>query len=134
HVKAFSREPSALVFTLGQPFVLLLILTTFNFTVRLPNGEVRPYLDRLLPGMIAFNGMTVGLNSVAFALSRDKQRGVLRRVGATPLPTGSFVGGVIISRLVVTLVVTLITYGAGVYLFDSKMMSNACAMSVRSLL
>lgn len=127
-VKAFYREPAALAFTLGQPLILLLILNSFNFKITLPNGETRPYLDRLLPGMIAFNGMTVGLNSVAFALSRDKQRGVLRRIRATPVPTISFVGGVIVSRLIVAALVTLITYGSGVYLFGAQLEGNVALL------
>ena len=120
-VKAFYREPTALGFTLGQPFILLLILNTFNFHVTLPNGETRPYLDRLLPGLIAFNGMTVGLNSVAFALSRYKERGVLRRIRATPMPTWSFVGGVIVSRVLIAAAVTLVTYVGGVYVFGAEL-------------
>ncbi len=120
-IKSLYREPSALAFTLGQPFILLLILNSFNFDVRLPSGEVRPYLDRLLPGLIAFNGMTVGLNGVAFPLSRYKERGTLRRVRATPLPTGSFVAGVVCSRMVIAFGVTLITYLAGVYVFGAEL-------------
>lgn len=115
------REPSALIFTLLQPLILLAVLDAFNFRFTLPNGEVRPYLDRLLPGLIAFNGMGVGLNSVAFGLARYKQRGLLRRVRATPLPTGSFICAIIASRLVQTALVTLITYLAGVYVFGGRM-------------
>ncbi len=132
--KAFYREPAALGFTLGQPFILLLILDTFNFHVTLPNGEVRPYLDRLLPGLIAFNGMTVGLNSVAFALSRYKERGVLRRIHATPLPTWSFVTGVITSRLIVAFLVTLITYLAGVYVFGAELTGNVVLLFALAML
>lgn len=127
-IKGTFREPSAVLFTLGQPFVLLLILNAFNFNVTLPNGEIRPYLDRLLPGMIAFNGMTVGLNSVAFGLARDKQRGVLRRVRATPLPTFSFVGGVIMSRMVLAAAVTLVTWAAGVYVFGANLDGSVAGM------
>ncbi|HMS59789.1 MAG TPA: ABC transporter permease [Tepidiformaceae bacterium] len=120
-IKNFWREPSALAFTLGQPFLLLLILNTFDFHVTLPNGEERPYLDRLLPGLIAFNGLNVGLNSIAFTLSRYKERGVLRRIRATPVPTYAFLGGVIVSRLIIALAVTLITYLSGVYIFGAEL-------------
>ena len=133
-VKAFYREPAAVAFTLGQPFILLLILNTFGFHVTLPNGEVRPYLDRLLPGMIAFNGMTVGLNSVAFALSRYKERGVLRRIRATPLPTWTFVSAVIVSRLITAFAVTLITYLAGVYVFGAELTGNVVLLFALAML
>lgn len=127
-LKSFYREPQALAFTLGQPFILLLILNAFNFHITLPNGQERPYLDRLLPGLIAFNGMTVGLNSVAFVLSRYKERGVLRRIRATPVPTGSFLAGVVVSRLVIAFLVTMITYLAGVYVFGAELSGNAAAL------
>jgi ABC-2 type transport system permease protein len=133
-IKGFYREPAALAFTLLQPFILLVILNAFNFHVRLPNGVTRPYLDRLLPGLMAFNGMTVGLNSVAFGLGRYKERGILRRVRATPLPTASFVGGVIVSRIVITLLVTLITYATGVWLFGAKLSGSPWAMFGLALL
>jgi ABC-2 type transport system permease protein len=123
-MKSFYREPQALAFTLGQPFILLLILNTFNFHVTLPNGQTRPYLDRLLPGMIAFSGMGVGLNSIMFPLARYKERGVLRRIRATPLPTASFLGGVILSRLVIAFGVTLVTYFSGVWVFGANLTGN----------
>ena len=127
-IKSFYRQPQALAFTLGQPFILLLILNSFNFQFTLPSGEQRPYLDRLLPGLIAFNGMTVGLNSTAFALSRDKSRGTLRRLRATPIPTAAFVGGLIVSRVVVAFAVTVITYLAGVYVFGAELGGNALVL------
>lgn len=123
-LKGTYREPAAIIFTLAQPLVLLLILDTFNFSFTLPNGETRPYLDRLLPGMIAFMGMTVGLNSVAFALARDKARGTLRRLAATPLPTTSFVAGVIVARLVLASTTTLVAFLAGVFLFGANIEGN----------
>jgi ABC-2 type transport system permease protein len=123
-LKSFYREPQALAFTLGQPFILLLVLNAFNFTFTAPNGVERPYLDRLLPGMIALNGMTVGLNSTAFVMSRLKSRGTLRRIRATPVPTGSFIGGVILSRMVIAFGVALVTYLAGVYVFGADLSGN----------
>ena len=133
-IKAFYREPAALAFTLGQPFILLLILNTFNFHITLPNGQTRPYLDRLLPGLIAFNGMTVGLNSVAFTLSRYKERGVLRRIRATPLPTWSFVSGIIVSRIIMAAAVTLITYVAGVYVFGATLSGSVLGLLALAML
>ncbi|MDZ7727705.1 MAG: ABC transporter permease [Dehalococcoidia bacterium] len=78
----------------------------------------------LLPGLIAFQGMVIGLNSVAFQLARDKNRGTLRRIRATPIPTLSFVGGVIASRLVIATAATLITYVTGVFIFGADMRGN----------
>lgn len=133
-IKGFYRQPQALAFTLVQPFILLLILDTFNFHVTLPNGQERPYLDRLLPGLIAFSGMNVGLNSIIFAITDDRERGVLRRVRATPLPVASYLTGVIISRLVITLVVVLITYACGVWIFGAEVSGNVGLLLAMTLL
>jgi ABC-2 type transport system permease protein len=124
-LKSLYREPAALSFTLVQPLVLLLILSAFNFHVRDAAGHMRPYIDVLLPGLIALNGLTVGFNGVTFPLARYKQRGILRRVRATPIPTGSFILGVIVSRLVSVTVVTLITYASCVWLFGANVSGNA---------
>ncbi len=132
-LKSLYREPQALAFTLGQPFILLLILNAFNLTFTLPSGEERPYLDRLLPGLIAFNGMTVGLNSTAFVMSRYKSRGVLRRVRSTPIPTASYLGGFIVSRMVIALGVTLVTYLAGVYVFGADISGNVFGLMALGL-
>jgi ABC-2 type transport system permease protein len=74
------------------------------------------------------------LNSVAFALAREKQRGVLRRLAATPMPTGSFVGGVIVSRLIVTFLVTIITWAAGVFVFGAHVDGNVAGLVALAML
>lgn len=133
-IKSFYRQPGALVFTLGQPLALLVILDTFHFHITLDNGQTVPYLDFLMPGLIAFQGMVIGLNSVAFQLARDKHRGTLRRIRATPIPTLSFVGGVIVSRLVIATAATLITYVTGVYVFGANLQGNAALMILLGVL
>ena len=127
-LQSFYREPQALAFTIGQPFILLLILNAFNLSATLPNGEKVDYLDRLLPGMIAFSGMGVGLNSIMFPLARYKERGTLRRIRATPMPTMSFLGGVIVSRLVIAFAVTVVTWASGVFVFGANVHGNILLM------
>lgn len=123
-LQSFYREPAALAFTIGQPFILLLILDAFHLTATLPNGQKVDYLDRLLPGVIAFSGMGVGLNSIMFPMSRYKERGTLRRIRATPMPTMSFLGGVILSRLIIAFAVTLVTYLSGTLVFGATVQGN----------
>ena len=43
------------------------------------------YVDFLVPGILGVNIMQLAIFSVAFALVADKQRGVLRRIMATPV-------------------------------------------------
>jgi len=122
------REPSVIVFTLVQPLLLLLILSAFNFHVRDAAGHMRSYVDVLLPGLIALNGLTIGFNSVTFGLARYKQRGILRRLRTTPLPTAAFLSGAIVARLLLVIVATAITYAAGVWLFGAHVDGNVALL------
>ena len=127
-LKSVIREPSALMFTLGQPLILLLVLNTFDFHFVDATGKSRPYIDRLLPGMVAFVGMTLGLQGVAFVLARYKERGTLRRLRATPLPTISFIGGVIVSRTILAVVNSAIAFYSGIYLFGATVDGSSLAI------
>jgi ABC-2 type transport system permease protein len=59
------------------------------------------YVDFLVPGILGLNVMQLAVFSVAFALVADKQRGVLRRIMATPVRTASLLAAHVLTRLVV---------------------------------
>lgn len=131
---AYAREPSALVFTFVQPLLLLLILNAFNFRVRDAGGQMRSYVDVLLPGLIALNGLTVGFNGITFVLARYKQRGILRRLRTTPLPIAAFLSGVIISRLLLVTAATALTYALGVWAFGAHVQGNVALLFLLAIL
>jgi ABC-2 type transport system permease protein len=59
------------------------------------------YVDFLVPGILGVNIMQLAVFSVAFALVADKQRGVLRRIMATPVPVSNFLAAHVATRLVI---------------------------------
>ncbi|MEK7285045.1 MAG: ABC transporter permease, partial [Chloroflexota bacterium] len=58
------------------------------------------YVDFLVPGILGLNVMQIGVFSVAFGLVIQKQRGVLRRLMATPLDPKRFLAAHTLMRLV----------------------------------
>ena len=62
------------------------------------------YIDFLLPGLIAMSVMQMSVFSVAFVFTQYKEKGILKRILATPVRPGQFVTANIITRLVVGLV------------------------------
>jgi ABC-2 type transport system permease protein len=65
------------------------------------------YIDFLVPGVIAMALMSNGIYAVSGTFVAYRQKGVLRRLRATPMPIGSF----ITARVLVHLVVALIQAG-----------------------
>jgi ABC-2 type transport system permease protein len=59
------------------------------------------YVDFLVPGILGVNIMQLAVFSVAFALVADKERGVLRRIMATPVRIPSLLAAHVLTRLVI---------------------------------
>lgn len=122
--RAYYRLPEALIFGLVVPVVIMLVLSLFNIRVSGPNGQSRGYIDLLLPGMVAFTAVNMGLQSVVFGVARYKERGLLRRIKATPASALAFLNGLAASRLLGVVLGAAITLAAGRYLFGAHLAGN----------
>lgn len=127
-IKAFYRDPQAVIFTLVMPVMIMAVLSLFNIHVRGPNGSSRAYIDLLLPGMIALTATSIGMQSVVFGVVRYKERGILRRIKASPASTLAFVGGVAASRVVMVAIAAVITYLIGRYIFQAQLTGSALGL------
>jgi ABC-2 type transport system permease protein len=76
------------------------------------------YIDFLIPGILAMSLMNSGMIGFASAFVSYRERGILRRIKATPFPLSSFIGARITSQLVVSVIQTIILVGVGMLLFD----------------
>jgi ABC-2 type transport system permease protein len=79
------------------------------------------YVDFLLPGMIAFSVMQLGLFSVAFGIVQQKRTGTLRRLLATPLHPAELLSANVIVRVINIVLVVVVLVGMGVLLFQVKL-------------
>lgn len=86
----------------------------FEFETLEVEGKTTDYADFLVPGIIAMSIMQMGLFGVTFAIIQYRQQGILRRMRAAPIHPGHFLAGQVITRLIVSIVQTLILVGAGV--------------------
>jgi len=78
---AFRRGESLLITAL----VPLLLLLFFGYVPVLPAGAGRP-IDFLLPGILALAVMSASMVSLGIATAFERQYGVLKRLGGSPLP------------------------------------------------
>lgn len=75
-------------------------------------------IDYLLPGILAMSLMQMGLFGTAAPLVSLREKGVLRRMGATPLPKKTMLASQIAFRLTMALVQTGVIIVIGAALFD----------------
>jgi ABC-2 type transport system permease protein len=76
------RRGESLLLILGIP---LLLLGFFSAVDVLPKGDFHKSVDSLTPGVLALAVMSTGMVQLAIGTSFERQYGVLKRLGSTPL-------------------------------------------------
>lgn len=91
----------------------LLLESADGHAVREPvSGAAVRYVDWLLPGILGMNMMFSCLFGVGYVVVRYRKSGFLRRLSATPLTAFEFGAAQVLSRLLLTISVTSVIYGA----------------------
>ena len=92
------------------------------------------FIDFLMPGIVAMSIMQMGLFSVAFSFVQLKNRGILRRLLATPVHPASFLFGQVFTRLTVSILQTLVLIGVAVVFFSVDITGNMASILLLALL
>lgn len=87
------------------------------------------YIAFLVPGILAMSLMQLGLFGTAPALVSLRQDGVLRRLGATPLPRWQLLISQVLMRLTIGVIQTAVIIGIGVALFNVQVEGNWFALA-----
>lgn len=96
----------------------------FSIQTQSVNAQNIKYIDFLLPGIIAMAVMQMSVFSVAFVFADYKEKGILKRLIATPMRPMQFVTANVITRLIVALVQTAILMGLGLILFKAHVVGS----------
>jgi len=92
----------------------------FELNVESIDSKNLRYIDFLVPGIVAMSIMQMAVFSVAFVFVDYKEKGILKRLLATPLKPFQFVTANVITRLLVAVVQTAILIAIGVFLYHSQ--------------
>ncbi len=76
------RRGESLLLILGIPLVLLAFFSSVDV---LPKGDFTDSVDFLTPGVLALAVMSTGMVQLAIGTAFERQYGVLKRLGTTPL-------------------------------------------------
>lgn len=100
-LRLLSRNGEQLLLTLVIPLLLLVMGTRSDAVVDL--GPGRP-IDVIAPGVLALAILSTSFTSVAIATGFERRYGVLKRLGATPLPRWALLVGKLLAVAVVEVV------------------------------
>ena len=78
------------------------------------------YIEFLLPGIIAMSVMQMSVFSVAFVFAQYREKGVLKRLLATPVRPYQFVTANIVTRLIMSLVQACLFTALGLAIFHVR--------------
>jgi ABC-type multidrug transport system permease subunit len=111
------RDLLAVFFAVVFPALLLVLFPSVfgNTTV---HGV--PMAQYMLPGMITYAVAVAGYVNLPEIVATARAQGVLRRLRGTPLPTGVFVAGRVISALVVGLLSAMLLCAVAVAVLDVR--------------
>ncbi len=98
----FWRDPQAVFFTIALPVVFLVIFAAIFGNETLDERSGLKVSTYYVPGIIALGVMSAAFVALAIALVEQRERGILKRLRATPLPAGAFIA----SRAVVAVLLT----------------------------
>ncbi len=108
--------------------------TFFDLKVESVNARKVKYIDFLLPGIVAMSIMQMAVFSVAFVFTDYKEKGILKRLLATPMKPYQFVTANVITRLLMALFQTAALLGVGVLVFHSHIYGAWWLISIISVL
>jgi ABC-2 type transport system permease protein len=104
------RNGEQVLLTLVIPLGLLVVLTRVDF-VAVPGGGERAAF--FAPGVLALAVMSTAFTGQAIGVGFERQYGVLKRLGATPLPRSVLLGAKTLAVLAVELLQVLLICGVG---------------------
>jgi ABC-2 type transport system permease protein len=107
------RRGESVLLTLGIPIVLLGFFTLIGYPDRSLTGGIST-IDFLAPGILALAVMSTALVSLSIATGFERQYGVLKRLGSTPLGRPRLLAAKTIATFTVELLQVIVLWIAAV--------------------
>lgn len=130
-----------------------LILTKAIFLMHLRNGFVlfwnfafpvllmliygvvmSQYMDYMTPGVIVLNALSFGLVGSSNMMLEMREKGVLRRLQASPLPAGQLIGSYLLVNLLIGILQSTLIIIAGVLLYKVPVSALSLALAYPMIL
>jgi len=90
----------------------------FSLNIEDVQSRTQRYLDFVVPGLLAFSIMNIGIAGSGFNIVEYRRKGILKRVFVSPIEPRDFIGGLVLSRLTICLIQLTVLLLAAIFLFD----------------
>jgi len=88
------------------------------------------YIDFLVPGLLALTIMQISVAGSGYNIVEYRRKGILKRLFVTPIRAGSFIGGIVIARLVITVIQVSFLLAMAVVLLGVPIVGNVLELFV----
>ena len=82
------------------------------------------YIDFLVPGLLALTIMQISIAGSGYNIVEYRRKGILKRLFVTPIRASHFIGGLVLSRLVITVLQVSFLLAVAVVLLDVPVVGN----------
>jgi ABC-2 type transport system permease protein len=129
--RTFWRNPVSAFFAFLFPIIFLVVFATlFKNSTANVGGRTVAYDDYYIPALTTFGVIGACFTNIAASLSLRRDSGVLKRLRGTPLPPWAFIGGVVLSSLIVALLLTTLTVVFGILVYGVHVPQHLAAVAV----
>ncbi len=133
--KAFWRNPVAAFFTFVFPLMFLVIFNLiFGNEEMTIDGGTTHTSTFYVPAIVALSVISACYTNVAIGVALSRDKGVLKRLRGTPLPSWIFILAKIAQATFVAVVLVIIVTAAGVIFYDVDAPSNTLPAFIVTLI
>jgi ABC-2 type transport system permease protein len=96
----------------------------FPVTVVDVQARSQRYIDFLVPGLLALTIMQISIGGSGYNIVEYRRKGILKRLFVTPIRPGQFIGGIVLARLLITVIQVAFLLVAAVLLLGVPVEGN----------
>jgi ABC-2 type transport system permease protein len=116
--RSFWRSAEYALFTFAFPLMILLLIGAANVGSRLPGTEIKN-TTVFVPGILAFGVIVAAYVNLGSKMAVLRHDGVLKRIRTTPLPSGAYLGGLLVSTIATAILIAAATGLVGALAFGA---------------
>ena len=111
--KSFWRNPASAFFTFAWPVAFFVLFASLFHANREATLGGVPAIDYYVPSIIAFSVANACFANLAVTTCMRRDRGQLKVIRGTPLPSWAYLGGVILNQVLISVALTVIIVAVG---------------------
>lgn len=113
------RNRATLFWNMAFPILILVIYAVIFSTMTVGSQD---YMTWVVPGVLVFNTLAYGLLGSSSIMAQMREKGVLRRLQASPVPAGQLVGSYLLVNLGIAIVQSILILAFSVLVFQSPIL------------